>query len=201
MNISYFSQNKVLRSLVCRSAKQVPCFKVKNKSSHVEVIPSSLTQPPVPTSWESKLVAALPLPNLDICEAIQPAIPYKYIQVMKWHVNLTSQLGFILVLAWAICLRFHECSYSFNKKPMVFYTWMRKSNLHDEWLWMEICTRANILGWNPRTDGPMGKTDMVVDRIFTTTDIGHGPNNYQFRVWRHHIFAKIKQLPYFPTML
>lgn len=125
----------------------------------LQVIPSSLTQPPVPTSWESKLVAALPLPNLDICEAIQPAIPYRY----RWWNGVwiwLRSLGSFLFLHGQFFLRFHESSrsvsYSFNKKTW-YFTWMRKSNLHDEWLWMEICTRASILGWNPRTDGPMDK--------------------------------------------
>lgn len=83
---------------------------------------------------------------------------------MKWRVNLTSQLGFILVLAWAICLKiswiFKFWQLFLQQKTVVFYTLDAKiqlAALHDEWLWMEICTRANILGWTPRTDGPMDK--------------------------------------------
>lgn len=66
------------------------------------------------------------------------------------HVNLTAQLGFILGLArtasFKISWIFKFWQLFLRQKTMVFYTWMRKSNLHDEWLWIEICTRASILG-------------------------------------------------------
>lgn len=97
---------------------------VTNKSSHVASHPI-LPDPPVPTSWESKLVATLLHPNLDICEAIQPGIPYRCIQVMNLGMWIWQHsLGSFLVLHGQLRLRFHGSSssgsYSFDKKPWYF---------------------------------------------------------------------------------
>lgn len=136
----------------------------------LQVIPSSLTQPPVPTSWESKLVAALPLPNLDICEAIQPAIPHRDIQELQ----MACEFDFA---AWV-----HSCSCMGNlfkiswifKFSQLFLQQKKHGILHLDARFPTCMTSG--CGWRfapvqislVETHGPMDRwtKNMVLDRIF-----------------------------------